>query len=119
MYLEDEIMSKEFIKQSNHDIPEERLINIPEQILQIMHEKKQIILFQLFHKAMTIQELKERTGLNPGTIKRFLDQLMIDNLVFVEYSKRNEYNILMKFYRTTAKKFRISILLPDDLNSSN
>lgn len=111
-------LTKELIEQDDQTLKAESVIKKPEQILQIMHEKKQLILLQLFNHALTIQELKQKTGLNPGTIKRYLDQLMKEELVFVEYSKRNEYNILMKFYRTTAKKFRINMLLPDDIETN-
>ncbi len=90
-------------------------INNPDQILQLMHPKKQLILRHLFSEALTIQNIKELTQLNPGTIKRLLDQLIASDLVYVQFSKRNEYNILMKFYRAKAKKFHITMVLPDDL----
>ncbi len=92
----------------------ECIITDPAVVVQVMHTKKQLILQEIFHEALTIQELRKRTGLNPGTIKRHLDDLILHQLVFVEREERNTYNILMKFYRTTAEKFIINFQLPDD-----
>ncbi|MCF2140606.1 MAG: winged helix-turn-helix domain-containing protein [Candidatus Lokiarchaeota archaeon] len=96
---------------------EERTIKDPKLVVQVMHAKKQLILKQIFSRALTIQDLKKKTGMNPGTIKRHLDELMHHDLVYVERIERNTYNILMKFYRTTAKKFIINFILPDDFPS--
>ena len=46
-------------------------------ILQILaHEKNQRILSLLIEEEMTIIDLKNETNLNPGTIKRHLNQLI-------------------------------------------
>jgi predicted transcriptional regulator len=92
---------------------EELLIQDPELVIKVMHEKKQIILNLLFEEALTIQDIKKQTKINPGTIKRHLDDLLEHNLVYVEYIEQNAYNILMKYYRAKAKKFIINFVLPE------
>lgn len=79
--------------------------------LTVLHEKKKMILSELIHEAMTIQNLSIKTGMNPGTIKRHLMDLMNRNLIFVEKEARTDYNIKMKFYRARAKRIRIEIEL--------
>ena len=97
-------------------IPEEtKEITDPALIMQVMHSNKQRILKEIFQQGRTIQELKNLTGMNPGTIKRHLDELMKHSLVDVERTDRNEYKILMKFYRTVAKNFEIHFTLPEDI----
>lgn len=95
-------------------------ITDPTVILALLHEKKMELLKLLLEKDMNIQDLKKATGINPGTIKRHLDDpkygLMQYGLVFlskIEYSEAN--NIRMKFYRATAKKFKINLTFPDDV----
>lgn len=94
---------------------EELIIQDPELVIKVMHEKKQEILKILFEKALTIQDIKKQTKINPGTIKRHLDDLVEHGLVYVEFEERNPYNILMKHYRAKAKKFIINFILPDNL----
>ncbi|MHA1518840.1 MAG: winged helix-turn-helix domain-containing protein [Promethearchaeota archaeon] len=108
-------MTKENISDTD-DLPKETIeITVPSLIMQVMHEKKQLILKEIFKEGRTIQELKNLTKMNPGTVKRHLDELMKHKLVFVEREDRNAYNILMKYYRTTAKHFEIHFRLPEDI----
>jgi len=90
-------------------IKEEIKITDPSLALIVFHEKKKMILKMLLEKAMTIQDLKKATNLNPGTIKRHLDDLVKNELVFVAQVKYSDYNIRMKYYRATAKNFIINI----------
>ncbi len=90
-------------------IKEEIKITDSSLALIVLHEKKKMILKMLLEKAMTIQDLKKATNLNPGTIKRHLDDLVKNKLVFVAKVKYSDYNIRMKYYRATAKNFIINI----------
>ena len=79
-------------------------------ILQILaHEKNQRILSLLIEEEMTIIDLKNETNLNPGTIKRHLNQLIEKELIEQSRIETNRYGIKMKFYRATAKQFEIDI----------
>jgi len=88
-------------------------ITDPALVLLLLHETKRIIINLLCRSALNIQQLKEATNINPGTIKRHLTDLENAGLVMVAEERLNEYNIKMKFYRATAMEFKIEITLPD------
>ena len=93
-------------------IREEITISNPLAIPIIFHEKKGMILKLLIEKEMTIIDLKHKTGLNPGTIKRHIDDLLQYNLVFISKTKISEQSVIMKFYRSAARKFIFKIEWP-------
>ncbi len=62
---------------------------------------------------MTIQDLRIATDINPGTIKRYLEDLQQHKLVFVESISENEYHIKMKYYRAIARSFVIKFRVPN------
>ncbi|XEO80199.1 hypothetical protein WKT22_05246 [Candidatus Lokiarchaeum ossiferum] len=99
--------------ESNMEIHEERIITDPTLVLTLLHEKKRMIVNLLLKNAMTIQELKNATKMNPGTIKRHLDDLMKNDLIFIAEERLNDYNIKMKFYQATARRFIINFTLPE------
>ena len=88
---------------------EELILSDPSAVAIVFHEKKGMILKLLIEKEMTIIELKHATGLNPGTIKRHLDDLLKCNLIKISKEQLCEYSIVMKFYRAVAKKFTFDI----------
>lgn len=74
---------------------------------------RQIITALIKNEEMTIQEISIATDKNPGTIKRHLDTLITENLVFMSKTKRSEYNVKMKYYSVVAKEFIIDIHIPE------
>ena len=107
-------MNNRDIKIESIEIKEEQLISDPSLVLTLLHEKKRMIINLILKKSMTIQEIKKQTDINPGTIKRHLDDLMKHDLVYVAEERLNDYNIKMKFYRATAQKFIINFVLPEE-----
>lgn len=107
------LSSKKKEEQEQKEIKDLILVTDPSLVLVILHEKKRQILNILLNEEMNIQDLKKATGLNPGTVKRHLDDLIKNNLVFISSIKINDYNIKMKYYRALAKKIKISITLPE------
>ena len=99
-------------KQEIHEIKDELIITDSSLVLIVLHDKKKLILEHLLEKDMTIQDLRQTIGLNPGTIKRHLDDLKKHNLVFESRIEKNDYNITMKYYRAVARSFKISIQIP-------
>ena len=75
----------------------------------VFHEKKGKILKLLIDKEMTIIDLKHATGMNPGTIKRHLDDLLMYDIIRISKEQLSEYSIMMKYYRAVAKKFNFNI----------
>ena len=94
-------------------IIDELTIEDPELGLIIFHYKKRQILELLIKKAMTIQELRIATKINPGTIKRHLEDLQQHNLVFVESTSENEFHNKMKYYRAIARSLLIKVRIPN------
>ena len=78
----------------------------------IFHKKKSLILQLLIKKEMTIIDLKKATKMNPGTVKRHINDLLKYNLVFVSRTVKNEFSIKMKYYSASAKTFNFEIGWP-------
>ncbi len=93
-------------------IPEKKELRDPSVIPVLFHEKKQEILYLLREKELNTMDLKEKTQLNPGTIKRHLDDLIAKDLAFLSRKVKNEYGIVLKYYRATAKSFILNIKWP-------
>jgi len=86
------------------------IITDPEIARVLLHEdKKKIVSLLIKNREMTIQQLSIDTQINPGTIKRYIDDLQLHNIVFLSKTTRSEYNIKMKYYCAIAKKFLINI----------
>lgn len=97
--------------QNNNDICERLVITDPKVIRVVLHEQRLQILNILIHNMKNIQELRELTQMNPGTIKRNLDELMEYGLIYIAAIKKSDYNITMKYYRATANRIEITFQL--------
>jgi predicted HTH transcriptional regulator len=90
------------------------LITSPELARILLHDdKKRILTLLIQQDEMTIQELTNVTSINPGTIKRHIDDLIRNKLAFKSNQKRSEYNVKMKYYSAVAKQFTIDIHIPE------
>ena len=98
----------------NTSIPKNKIISDPSVVPVLFHKKKQKILNLLLEKEYNIMELKQETNLNPGTIKRYLDDLVAKDLAFLSRKLQNEYGFFLKYYRATAQSFTINIDWPAD-----
>jgi hypothetical protein len=95
-------------------IQEKIIVSDPKLIRIILHEQKLLILNEILREMKNIQELKEMTGLNPGTVKRNLDELIENQLVQIVAIKKSDYNITMKYYQAVAKEFEIHFTLSNN-----
>jgi DNA-binding IclR family transcriptional regulator len=94
-------------------VEEKKIIFTDPKIIRIiLHEQKLQILNIVLKEMKNIQELKDLTGINPGTIKRNLDELMEVGLVEVAETKMSNYNIKMKYYRAVGTQFELKFQLP-------
>ncbi len=94
--------------QTNTGVRDKLVVTDPKVIRVVLHEQKLQILNILVHEMKNIQELRDLTQINPGTIKRNLDELMEYGLIFIAAIKKSDYNITMKYYRATANRIEIS-----------
>ncbi len=97
--------------QNSGGVRDKLVVTDPKVIRLILHEQKLEILKVLIHEMKNIQELKQITQINPGTIKRNLDELMEHGLIYIAAVKKSDYNITMKYYRATASRIEISYQL--------
>lgn len=104
--------NKETSENNIYHIIEELVVTDHEVVPIIFHEQKSKILKLLIDEEMTIIDLKHKTGLNPGTIKRHITDLLKHNLIFISKEKINEFSIVMKYYRATAKSILFNVTWP-------
>lgn len=87
-------------------------ISDPEVVSVLFHEKKQSILKLLMRGEKNIMDLKKELKMNPGTIKRHLDDLRVKELVAEPRIVINKYGIKEKYYHATAKRFIVHVEWP-------
>jgi hypothetical protein len=103
-------IDKDWKPEENREI---ETITSPEKARVLLHEDKKRILIELIRNGMmTIQQLSKATNINPGTIKRHIDDLIIQKIAYMQKTERSEYNIKMKYYSAVADKFKIDIEIP-------
>lgn len=100
------------ISDSGFIIKEEITLEDPDAIAIFKSEGKQDILKILINKEMNIHDLKNELKLNPGTVKRHIDQLLEFNLIVQTREDENSWGVRMKYYRAVAKKFIIHFSWP-------
>lgn len=93
-------------------IKDEILIESPVAIELLLHDQKKKILELLIEKDMNLMELKNVTGINPGTIKRYIFEMKDAGLVIPTIEKMHQNGIRMQFYRAKAKHFVIHFRWP-------
>lgn len=93
-------------------IKDEIVLSDPEIISVFRSEGKQDILKVLINQEMNIHELKTILKLNPGTVKRHLDQLLEYKLIKQTREDENSWGVKMKYYRAVAKRYIIHFSWP-------
>lgn len=96
----------------NINLLPEMKISDPDVVSVLFHEKKQDILRLLIHGEKNIMDLKKELKMNPGTIKRHLDDLRVKELVAEPRIVINKYGIKEKYYHATAKRFIVHLEWP-------
>lgn len=97
---------------TSFQIAEVAIIDDPSAVPILFHEKKQMLLSLIIPEEKTIIDIKNITKMNPGTIKRHLDDLVKKKLAVQSRFFTNEFGIKMKYYRAVARKFLIQIEWP-------
>jgi DNA-binding transcriptional ArsR family regulator len=71
--------------------------------------RAKIVFDYLVKDAMTVKQLSEVTGKNPGTILHHIQKLKEAGIVFEERTEQTPTGIVQKYYRATAREFRMGI----------
>ncbi len=90
----------------------EKKISDPDVVSVLFHEKKQVILRALMYEEKNIMDLRRELKMNPGTIKRHLDDLRAKKLVAEPRVVINKYGIKEKYYRAMARRFIVHLEWP-------
>ena len=89
------------------------MISDPKAVNSLYHPKKQLILKELIKEEHTIYDLKLILKINPGVIKRHIDDLLDNKLILLTHTAVNKLGLNLKFYRAVAKKFIVHLIWPD------
>ncbi len=90
------------------------IINQPKVMKLFDHARMNEILGLLRVGDHTIMDLKEKLDLNPGSVKRYIDQLLHAGLIRPSKVEMNKFHIKLKYYRITALEFEIRWRWPSE-----
>ena len=71
--------------------------------------RAKIVFDYLVKDSMTVKQLSEVTGKNPGTILHHIQKLKEVGLVFQERTEQTQTGIVQRYYRASAREFRMGI----------
>jgi DNA-binding transcriptional ArsR family regulator len=71
--------------------------------------RAKIVFDYLVKDSMTVKQLSEVTGKNPGTILHHIQKLKEVGLVFEERTEQTQTGIVQKYYRASAREYRMGI----------
>jgi len=71
--------------------------------------RAKIVFDYLVKDAMTVKQLSEVTGKNPGTILHHIQKLKEVGLVFEERTEQTQTGIVQRYYRASAREYRMGI----------
>jgi DNA-binding transcriptional ArsR family regulator len=71
--------------------------------------RAKIIFDYLVKDSMTVKQLSEVTGKNPGTILHHIQKLKEVGLVFEERTEQTQTGIVQRYYRASAREYRMGI----------
>lgn len=87
-----------------------QVITDPAQIKVLMEPTRSAIVFKyLIHGPMTVKQLADALGKNPGTILHHIDKLRKAKLVMQVRTRKTPTGIIERYYRAVAREFRIGI----------
>ncbi len=87
-----------------------QVITDPAQIKVLMEPTRSAIVFKyLIHGPMTVKQLADALGKNPGTILHHIEKLRKARLVIQVRTRKTPTGIIERYYRAVAREFRIGI----------
>ncbi|NHI82835.1 MAG: ArsR family transcriptional regulator [Candidatus Thorarchaeota archaeon] len=71
--------------------------------------RAKIVFNYLVNGSMTVKQLSDATGKNPGTILHHIQKLQEAGLVVQERTEQTPTGIVQRYYRATAREYRLGI----------
>ncbi len=97
-------------KKRKQPIKDMEVIEDKNQIKLLMEPTRAKIVFDyLVRDSMTVKQLSEVTGKNPGTILHHIQKLKEVGLVFEERTEQTQTGIVQRYYRASAREYRMGI----------
>ena len=86
------------------------IISDPKTIKILFEPTRAAIVFKyLVNGSMTVKQLADATGKNPGTILHHIDKLKSAGLVIQERTEQTVTGIVQRYYRAIAREYRLGI----------
>ncbi len=86
------------------------IISDPKTIKVLMEPTRAQILFKyLVNGSMTVKQLADALGKNPGTILHHIEKLKKAGLVVQERTEQTVTGIVQRYYRATAREYRLGL----------
>ncbi|MHA1882401.1 MAG: winged helix-turn-helix domain-containing protein [Candidatus Thorarchaeota archaeon] len=86
------------------------IISDPKTIKILFEPTRAAIVFKyLVNGSMTVKQLSDALGKNPGTILHHIDKLKSADLVLQERTEMTVTGIVQRYYRATAREYRLGI----------
>ena len=86
------------------------IISDPKTIKVLFEPTRSEIMFRyLVNRSMTVKQLADELGKNPGTILHHIDKLKDVGLVIQDYTEQTVTGIVQRYYRATAREYRLGI----------
>ncbi|MHA2161387.1 MAG: winged helix-turn-helix domain-containing protein [Candidatus Thorarchaeota archaeon] len=86
------------------------IISDPKTIKVLFEPTRAAIVFKyLVNGSMTVKQLADALGKNPGTILHHIDKLKDAGLVGQERTEQTVTGIVQRYYRATAREYRLGI----------
>ncbi len=86
------------------------VISDPKVVKVLFEPTRAAIMFKyLINGSMTVKQLADALGKNPGTILHHIDKLRDVGLVVEERTEQTVTGIIQRYYRATAREYRLGI----------
>jgi DNA-binding transcriptional ArsR family regulator len=106
--LEESDLAKQYDKAA--PMKDLEIISDPKTIKVLFEPTRSEIVFRyLVNGSMTVKQLSDALGKNPGTILHHIDKLKDVGLVVQDYTEQTVTGIVQRYYRATAREYRIGI----------
>ena len=95
---------------TKHRVKDMEIIEDKKLIQLLMEPTRAKIIFDYLVKdAMTVKQLADLTRKNPGTILHHIQKLKEVGLVFEERTEQTQTGIVQRYYRASAREYRMGI----------
>jgi len=93
-----------------HPMKDLEIITDPNTIKVLFDKIRAVIVFKyLVNEEMTVKQLADALGKNPGNVLRHIERLKSVGLVQQVRTEKTQTGIVQRFYRATAREYRLGI----------